>query len=125
MNIAPEKPAATFSDLAGLTLARIDVSDDKETITLGTAGGRVYRMWHDQDCCETVRVEDVTGDLADLVAAPLLRAEERSDTSDTEWGSQTYTFYELSTIKGSVTIRWLGESNGYYSESVDFEEVKP
>ena len=84
-----------------------------------------FRFWHCQDCCESVYIESVVGDLSDLEGEPLLIAEEVSGEipeDDTDYyGSRTWTFYKFATRKGYVDVRWLGESNGYYSESVDLD----
>ena len=85
-----------------------------------------YVLYHDQDCCETVTVEEIIGDLEDLENLPLLIA--REDTNSDDPGtcnseSYTWTFYNFATYKGYVTIRFLGESNGYYSEDVYCRKV--
>lgn len=86
--------------------------------------GKVFRFYHSQSCCESVTIEDICGDLTDLVGSPLLIAEECENTGTEFSGEGTWTFYKFSTIRGSVTVRWYGVSNGYYSESVDFEECQ-
>lgn len=81
-----------------------------------------YVFYHEQDCCESVAIEDIVGELSDLVGEPLLMAEEVSGYTGPEpeyADSYTWTFYKFATRRGYVDVRWLGESNGYYSESVD------
>ena len=122
---------AKFSDLKGKTLIIIDgLIKGSEMVTFCTKEGNIYEMYHDQECFEKVEVEDICGDIQDLLDSPILLAEESTSRenpkgTEMEWqdDSFTWTFYKLSTFKGDVTIRWYGESNGYYSERVDFIEV--
>lgn len=116
---------ADIKELLGKTCTSVVNSED-ERIAFITDVGPDYVMYHDQDCCESVYVEDIVGELADLVGSPILVAEEVSseDYPSKEGHSEEeqWTFYKLATIKGSVTIRWYGESN-YYSTSVSFKEL--
>lgn len=142
---------AKISELIGKTVVSIDKKDDSdynnELIFICDTGEK-YKMYHSQDCCESVSIDDICGDLDDLIGTPILLAEEVDnkdfiktfdDSFKLEKGrskdypynyinekgghkpdSYTWTFYKFATIKGYVDIRWFGESNGCYSESVDF-----
>ena len=121
-----------FSILKGLTITSIDgLEDDSAEVIFTTSEGRRFEMSHSQDCCERVSIEDICGDINDLLNSPILLAEEVTSEEDPEDIQKDYhdclycwTFYKLSTFKGDVTIRWYGESNGYYSVGVDFKEIR-
>ena len=129
--------SATLSDMIGLTMSNVSkIGDDQIRFT--SACGRSFRLYHQQDCCESVTIDDIAGDLSDLVGSPIVMAEEVSsldgfdDAAETRRAaidydlveSHTWTFYKFATAKGYVTVRWFGTSNGYYSESAGFEEEK-
>jgi len=112
-----------FEDLVGRILCRVERGDDE--LRLYLTDFNYVRFYHDQDCCESVSIEDVCGDLDDLVGEPLTEAEEVSGYIGPETGAESYTwtFYRFGTRRGSVTVRWYGSSNGYYSEEVSVEVV--
>lgn len=131
-----------LSRLLGVTFTAIEKTRESERdgqdnlIIFKTDDGRTFHMAHVQDCCEDVYIEDIVGDLEDLIGNPLLQSERVTNRDDKPvspaWDtsgtytpdSYTWTYFKFATIKGSVTIRWFGESNGYYSEDASMYEVK-
>lgn len=113
-----------YSEITLLLARVIDrIENNGDEITFFCNNGRIFKMFHQQDCCEVVSVEEIIGDLNDLIGTPIILAEERTQRDTDAVESGTWTFYEFRTIKGSVTIRWYGASNGYYSEEVTIDEV--
>jgi hypothetical protein len=111
---------AKIEDMRGKVFT--SVTQDGSEMVFENATER-FVFFHSQDCCEHVDINDICGDLQDLVGEPLLIAEEVSgetpvDFNELDHESVTWTFYKFATRKGYVDVRWLGESNGYYSESV-------
>ena len=111
-----------ISVLKGKTLVKIDLDVKMKYIRFIDTEGNKYIMYHEQDCCEDVYIESITGNIDYLLNSPVTMAEcvTKKGKCEYDWGTETWTFYKLATIKGYVTIRWYGESNGYYSEEVDF-----
>lgn len=112
-----------ISVLIGQTITEVTSSNTE--ITFKTSEGNEYLMYHDQDCCETVTIDDINGDLQRLIGQPISIAEERisSGLEDDYAESSTWTFYSIANINEFVTIRWYGTSNGYYSEGVSFKKI--
>ena len=115
--------SAQFSELLGKTLTkveRVNSGERREELHFYTDDGFLFLQGHDQDCCESVGIEDICGALEDLIGSPILVAVAASqDDPNPADGIGMWTFYKLATVKGWVDIRWYGESNGYYSVDVD------
>ena len=123
------------AQLIGLTLNRIEgCLPDSDEVTFYSECGQQFRMYHEQDCCETVLLNDIEGDVDDLIGSPIVVAELVSDAAqqalkllipfpDRDGDCVQWTFYRLATAKGWVVLRWFGDSNGYYSTEVNFKRI--
>ena len=119
----------TFNELKGKILKNVTgLCKDSDEAVFECIDGTKYRMSHYQDCCERVYIEDVCGDVEDLLNSEIRIAEEVQGANippkEECHESYKWTFYKLATAKGYVDIRWYGTSNGYYSESVSFEKCE-
>ena len=124
--LSEEGKKCEFSELKGKVLKSVNGEKGDTEVVFVTRDGETYKLIHFQECCEDVSVEDICGNFKDIIGSPIVMAEEVNNATPDNWecpehvDSYTWTFYKLATVKGYVTIRWYGESNGCYSESVDF-----
>lgn len=110
---------ADISDLVGKTIKSVDVSHDE--IIFNCECGISYSMNHHWSCCEIVEIEDICGDIEALAGQEILTA--FSTSNESEFYTEKWTFYHIRTMWDTVTIRWYGSANGYYSLEVDFDEL--
>lgn len=116
--------------LIGQTILKIEgLSVGSEEVMFFCKSGDAFKMYHEQGCFESVRVEDVCGNPEHLIGLEILESEELSNQKDPENykksdESYTFTFYRIATNRGAVVIRWLGESNGWYGEEVEFIQTE-
>ena len=91
-----------------------------------------YDLYHEQDCCEFVRLAKIIGDIDNILNEEIIFAEEDGGAKDPDWAtdynydySHTWTKFVLGTKNANVEFWFLGESNGYYSEhiSIKVEEI--
>ena len=97
---------------------------DSLAVKFTLENGKKMSIYHCQNCCETVIVHSIKGDINDIIGVPILKAfEEHEEPENNNWEyqpeSHTWSNFTFTTEKGEVVIQWLGTSNGYYSETVD------
>lgn len=125
--IAQIQALSPIEELLGKTMRSV-TRNGNDSVDFEAVTGERWKMYYSPDCCASCSIEDVIGDLEDLVGVPIAMAEESTNSDnprDAEYADEsfTWTFYRFATVKGYVTIRWYGSSNGYYSESASFERV--
>ena len=110
-------PSYDKVNFIGKQFFHIHKEDDE--IFFYCSDGKIYQMYHEQEYSESVYIKNVKGDINDLINNEILNVELVTKDKKVSYGTATSTFYKFTTQKGSVTIKWFGNSNGRHSESID------
>lgn len=114
---------AQITDMIGKNL--VEVKHENDVVTFLCDDGTKFSMYHEQDCCESVNLEKESIHELENLKGKVIYAYETSNSGEIQYGTYTWTFYNIQTENGFATLRWYGESNGYYSESVSFSVTGP
>jgi hypothetical protein len=115
--------------MKGQTIKQVDgLEKYSEQVSIKMNSGECFVFYHSQSCCETVQLEDFDLEAEELEGAIVLDAYLETNSEDSTGieypNSFTWSFYRIVTNKGTLCMRWLGKSNGYYSEEVDIKIIK-
>ena len=120
---------ANFFELKGQIVKEITgLEKDSPEVHIVT-NQTTYKLYHEQCCCEDVRIVKVISNVNELIGEVIF-AEEDAGANDPDWYteydrlySHTWTKYVLKTKNASLEFWFLGESNGYYNENVSIEKI--
>jgi hypothetical protein len=65
----------TMSIMLGKVITEIEGGIGDDVLRFACSDGSKYQLYHSQNCCESVTIDDVVGDLKDLIGQPLLMSE--------------------------------------------------
>ena len=119
----------TYTEFSGKTIQEIrGCKKHSDEVTIKFTDGSCLKFYHQQDCCETVLLEDFDITPEWLIDSKIISIEERISRSEegvkplNDWTeSYTWSFYVIKTSSSTMILRWYGESNGWYSETVDID----
>ena len=112
-----------FNDLVGETLTHIDIDPENNEILLTTKSDKKIIIKHDQNCCESVKLVYYSPNWKKLIGKVIVDTSENAVSSMNGYDSRTDTDLTFSVDDATVITKWVGESNGYYSETVDIHDI--
>lgn len=103
----------------------IKAYQDNDEVTMELEDGRVVKLRHDQECCESVHLESYSRHISEVIGEELIGIDSEEKGIEVGCDHRTETTITIETSGGIVTQLWVGESNGYYGEGVDLEVNDP
>jgi len=122
------KQRPDWFDLKGQVITAIKIDGDSMAVYTTTIN---VLAAHVPACCETMRHIRTDGTIDKLIGHTIDLAEEDAGASDPDWFDERYdeshTWTKLRLVAGgNELVAWfLGESNGYYGETLSFRYVQP
>ena len=101
---------ANFFELKGKTIVGInDLEIGSGQVSIRTNDGN-YELYHDQDCCEHVRIVKVIGNVNELIGEVIF-AEEDSGANDPDWYNKPSNYAQL--------VQWYQDLEEQYPDYIE------